>query len=138
MKSSDIQHQGIVKSINNNIIKVNIIGASACSACHAKKECVLSEVRTKTIDISGSSGNFSVGESVNVVLGKSMGYKAMFLGYIVPFLILLVALIVISTLTGNEAAAGIIAILVLIPYYGILYFFQKKIQQAFKFRIEKI
>jgi len=57
------------------------------------------------------------------------------LGYIIPFLIVLVTLIVSLNLIGNEGIAGLISVGILVPYYLILYFNRDSLKSAFRFRI---
>ncbi|HPI44991.1 MAG TPA: SoxR reducing system RseC family protein, partial [Tenuifilaceae bacterium] len=78
-----------------------------------------------------------VGETVKVLLKQSLGFKALFLAYILPFIVVITALFSLSSFV-SEGIAGILALLSLIPYYAILYFFKNKISKQFNFDIEKI
>ncbi len=71
------------------------------------------------------------------MLKKSLGFKALFLGYILPFLLLVITLFTSLTITKNEGLAGLLSVGVLLPYYLGLYFFRKKISNTFIFEIEE-
>ncbi len=133
-----IEHQGIVSGVEGNKISVNIVSQSACSSCHAKGACGMSEVREKTIEVEDNSGGFRKGEWVNVILQQTMGFKALFLGYLLPFIVVLFTLILTSTITGNEALSGILSLVVLLPYYLVLFFLKDRIQRSFSFMIKKL
>ena len=53
---------------------------------------------------------------------KSMGYKALILGYILPLLVFLVVLIILAAFSVDEIYAGLGALVILIPYYLMLWF----------------
>ncbi len=83
-----ITHPGIVQSIENNRVQVMILAESACVSCKAKSVCSVSEMKEKVIDVIKEPGrDYKIGERVNVIMQKSLGPKAIFLGYLLPFLI---------------------------------------------------
>ena len=47
--TEQIQHEGIVKNLTSQQIEVLIISQSACSGCHAKGSCGMSEAKQKII-----------------------------------------------------------------------------------------
>jgi sigma-E factor negative regulatory protein RseC len=137
MPSQNIEHQGIVKNISGNKIIVSILTQSACSACHAKGMCNLSEIKEKEIEVFDKSGNFKEGDNVSVFFNQKLGTRAVILGYILPFILMILSLLIINYITGNEDLSGLIAILSLTIYYVILYFTRNKLAKTFKFSIKK-
>ncbi|MEA1886157.1 MAG: SoxR reducing system RseC family protein [Bacteroidota bacterium] len=137
MQSEDtIEHTGIVKSVDNNHITVNIIAHPACAGCVAKGICDLSGRENK--EIKALTGpEVSPGEKVFVVMKKSLGFRALFLGYLLPFIIVMLILITMSSLSFSEPATGITALLSLIPYYIIIYVSKEKVGKSFSFTIKK-
>lgn len=133
-----IEHKGFIQSIENGLIKVSILAQSACASCHAKGGCSVSDIQDKTIDVYENSHNYKVGESVNVVLEQKLGFKALFLGYILPFIIVLISLIILTITTKNEAIAGLVSLGLLIPYYIGLNTQKEKLKKSFSFKIEKL
>ncbi len=134
--NSDIRHSGFVKEIRGTSLIVNIVNQSACSTCHAKGACTVSDYQDKEIEISNYSGTYSPGEEVTVVFKETQGFTALFYGYILPFILVLSTLIVSVSLTKNELTGGLLALAILIPYYTTLYFFRKSLKKVFKFEVE--
>lgn len=132
----NITHPGIVEQISKDSIFVKILAMSACSSCHAKGMCSIAEVEEKVIEVKKDpKRDLNEGQEVTVAMQKSLGGKAVFLGYILPFLVLMGVLILVLSLTGNEGIAGLSAILILIPYYWLLYIFRDKLKRTFSFKI---
>jgi sigma-E factor negative regulatory protein RseC len=40
-------------------------------------------------------------------------------------------------ITGSEVVGGVSSVVVLVPYYGLLYFLREKIHRQFRFMIRK-
>lgn len=133
-----IEHKGFIQSIENGLIKVSILAQSACASCHAKGACSMSDMQDKTIDIYNNTENYKLGESVNVILEQKLGFKALFLGYMLPFIIVLTSLIILTATTHNEALSGLISLALLVPYYVGLYTQKEKLKKSFSFKIEKL
>ena len=91
--NKDIRHSGKVVEITPEITRVEIISESACSACHAKGLCSLGESKVKVVEVPTSAWmNLKVGDTVDVLLKTSMGFKAVWLAYAVPLVVLVAAL----------------------------------------------
>ncbi len=136
-KKNEICHNGIVNSVNDNKIEVTILAKSACSACHSKSMCSMSEMEEKIIEIYNFKQNkYKAGDKVEVTMNLSMGNKAVFLGYGIPFIILISSLIVTYNLSNSEAISGLAVITCLSIYYVLLYFFRNKLRNTFSFNIK--
>jgi sigma-E factor negative regulatory protein RseC len=136
--SGEISHKGIIKEFSKKGIIVGIIAESACATCHAKGACSASDMTEKEIEIDHDEGEFQVGQHV-VVTGKtSQGFKALFLAYLLPFILVMAVLIVSSNFTGNEGLSGLLSLGILIPYYLILYLFRNRLKRSFDFEIEPL
>jgi len=134
--SNEIKHPGVITSIDSSKIKVNITTYSACSSCGAKGICSISDVKDKIVEVPKTS-DFSIGQEVQVILHQTQGFKALYLGYVQPFIIVLITLIITSSLTRNEVLSGLISLGTLAPYYLILYYYKEKIRNKFTFAIRK-
>ena len=135
---AQIEHKGIVKSINGNELQVSIIVQSSCASCNFKGSCSVSGLEEKIIDVFvANPDKYENGENVSVYYKQSLGFRALFLGYILPFLILVISLIILMLITQNELLSGVISLLILVPYYLILYFSKDKIKKTFTFSIKK-
>ncbi len=137
-KSKSIEHLGSVQSIMGNIIKVSFLQESACSSCHVKSVCSVPDGKDQEVEIINDSGNFSVGEQVNLVLEESLGMRALFLSYILPFIIVVFVLAIASSVLKNDLQSGLIALSCLVPYYFILFLNRDKLKNTFSFKIKKL
>jgi len=75
------------------------------------------------------------GDRVDLVMTRSMGNKAVILGYFLPFVFVLVTLLILSAFL-NELWAGLLSLSVLVPYYIILSLFKDCLSRTFEFKIE--
>ena len=135
--SSDIKHIGFVKEMRGSSMIVNIVNESACSACHAKSSCVVSDFQDKEIEISNFAGNYTQGQQVNVVFKETQGFTALFYGYVLPFILVLVTLIIVVLVFENELIGGLLSLAILIPYYMTIYFFRHLLKKVFTFQVEE-
>jgi len=133
-----IEHNGVIESITDSTICVRITKTSACGACAAYTSCPVSGGEShKIIEAANPQAGYTVGESVTVMLKQSQGYKALFLGYGVPFILVLVTLIATIQITNNELIAGLVSLGMLMPYYLILFLMRDSLQRSFTFTIKR-
>ncbi len=132
-----IDHEGIIERIDGGVAHVRIDSQSACAACHAKGACSAADQGEKFLDVAIQGESYNAGEVVRVEVSKHLGFKAVALGYIYPFLVLMAVLITLTLLGFDEMRAGIYALLSLIPYYLLLYLIRGRIGSAFTFSIKK-
>jgi len=81
------------------------------------------------------SEEYKTGDKVQILMEKSLGTKAVFLGYIAPFLLVLATLLITLNLFKSQGVAGLISIGILAPYYFILYLNRKVLKKTFTFRL---
>lgn len=133
----EIEHSGIIESINGQQIRVQIVQMSACSSCHAKGACSAADKDDKYIDVESNDTLLKVGDIVNIYGQSSMGLFAVLLAFVLPFVLILLALIIANHFTNNEGIAGTISLAILIPYFAILSLFNNKLKRKLKFYIRK-
>ena len=80
---------------------------------------------------------FKPGEVVQVLVSRHMGFRAVALGYVYPFLLLMAVLIGFTVAGTGELRAGTYALLSVVPYYLVLYLLRKRIGSAFTFSMKK-
>lgn len=131
-----IEHAGIVSKISNGNVEISLESNIHCEACNAKAACGVSESTAKIVQIDNDERTFEINESVVVAMQKSMGLKAVFWGYIFPFILLFVVLL-ISVSFLEEWIAGLLSLLVLIPYYLLLYLNKNLLKKAFTISVYK-
>ncbi|MEA1898209.1 MAG: SoxR reducing system RseC family protein [Bacteroidota bacterium] len=136
--SKDIEHMGRIAGITGNRVMVNFISQSACASCQAKGVCSVSEVQEKSIEADNPGFELNVGDQVKIILQQSMGFKALFLAYVFPLILILFFLIVLSGILNNEGIAGILSLGGIAAYYGVLFLMRKKVDKQFSFVLKKI
>ena len=134
-KVEAIRHEGIVESIGAKSCLVRILQASACSSCSARQLCRSSESKEKVIEVKGHYPTLQVGDNVTLIGSVRQGLRASVLAYVIPLIIMLVALFVGTRLSGDGIGA-LAALLFLAIYYGILFLFRDKLDKQFSFKIE--
>lgn len=132
-----ISHQGIVSKIQSGIIEVKIVSSSACSSCHAKGGCGMAETEDKLVEVEAPSEHkLEIGDTVNVVMQKELGLKAVFWAYFLPFILVIIVLTGVYIYTNKEGLSGLVALASVIPYYIGIYYYRSHLQSKFIFSIE--
>ena len=132
-----IRHSGIVEQVAGNRAVVRIGQTSACAGCHAAKMCMASEHKDKRIE-GVLLEPVQAGDEVEVQVRETLGWLAVLLAYIVPFILLVAAVAGFNKLGWSEAQAGTAALVSVAVYYVILRLFRNKLQRTFTFEIRKI
>lgn len=133
----EIEHLGRIVGIETDKITVSIVSQSACISCVSKGSCSVGDVEDKIVEIENQHDKeYKINELVTVVLNTSMGAKAVLLGYFFPFLVLMVTVIIFLAIGFSEGFAGVAALLMLVPYYLILYLTRRKQKKSFGFRLK--
>jgi sigma-E factor negative regulatory protein RseC len=131
----EITHEGTVQATGENSVTVLLSLKTSCSGCHEKNACNLSDKDNKIVTISGNY-NVHPGDSVMVSMKQSMGYFALFLGYLLPLFLVIGILILLLSFSVSELPAGLLSLAILIPYYLILILFRKGINNRFSFTLK--
>ena len=134
-----IRHQGVVESIEGNHIQVRISQVSACTLCNAKGYCSASEAKEKIINVADiDATKYKKGDIVWIIGQSSVGRLAVLLAFILPFLVVVISLSFFLMLWSNELVASLLALLLLIPYYGLLWLKRKRLAKKVSFAIQAI
>ena len=132
-----IDHEGIIEQIEGDTAHVKIISESGCAACHAKAVCSAADRKVKYLDVHIAGATFHAGESVKVLITRNLGFRAVALGYVYPFILVMAVLIGFTLSGAPELRAGIYALCALVPYYLILFMTRKRITSTFTFSLKK-
>jgi len=133
--TKNIEHDGTVQRSDNKSVTVKISSASACAGCHDGASCSISRTEEKIVQVAGYY-NVNPGDRVTVLMKKTLGYSAVFLGYIMPLLLVIIMLIILTSLEVPELTAGAGSVGILIPYYLILFLFRNQVNKKFTFTIK--
>lgn len=133
-----IKHNGIVEDVGQGIVKVRILQASACAHCKVASHCNAAEVKEKIIDVrcEEDAARYNVGQAVTVATTTSAVGRAMTVGFVVPFIVMVASLLLVLTLTGDEVLAALTAVLSLIPYYLTVFLLRRPLSKGVVFTIE--
>lgn len=135
--SSCIEQKGVIEEISNGMVKVNITSFSACANCHAQKACNFIDSEIKHILVPIEEEQYSIGETVKIFMKRSLGLKAAFIAYIVPVFILIATLLILTSFKLNELFVGLITLMILTPYFLLVYRFRDSLRNTFIFRLNK-
>ena len=117
---------------------VEIISSSACSACHAKGLCGVSEEKVKEIEVpTDPYATWNVGDEVRVMLRQTMGLKAVWISYVVPLLILMILILTLSAVNVKEIYAGLVSIAAVAVYYLVIYLLRNRLAKDFVFYLKE-
>jgi sigma-E factor negative regulatory protein RseC len=134
---SVIRHAGIIERIDEGCVKVRILQTSACASCKVAERCGASESKEKIVDVrcDTSSCHWAVGQPVTVTTSNGAAHMALVLGFGLPLLIMMVVLVVVLWMNYDEGTAALASLLVLVPYYLILWVLQDRISKGISFKI---
>ncbi|HUW92529.1 MAG TPA: SoxR reducing system RseC family protein [Bacteroidales bacterium] len=135
-KGKIISHEGVVVNApGNGTAEVDIITGSACSGCHAKSACLPGNTEVKTITVK-SDAPLKSGDRVTVTMEQSLGFRALMIGYIIPFIVLIAAFTVLTVAGAGELASALFSFASLAVYYIGVWIFREKIGEKFEFKIK--
>ena len=130
-------HTGKVVSMTPKTTTVQIVSHSACSECHAAGLCGLSEFTEKAVEVpTGPYATYGVGDEVQVVLKASMGFKAVWIAYFLPLVVLLAVALGLIALGVPEVVAGLAGIGAVALYYLGVWLLRDRLRNEYVFTIQ--
>jgi len=136
LKKNIVTHPGIIKKVESNKIEVTIMVTSGCASCEIKGACTVSDVEEKSVMVSVENADqFKIGQSITIEMKQSLGTWAVLLGYVFPFIVLFVGLIIFINIGLDQGLAGILALSLLLPYYLIIYSLRNYLGSRFNYSI---
>jgi sigma-E factor negative regulatory protein RseC len=137
MKKNEISHRGKIVEITPDFTTIEIIASSACSSCHAKSLCGMSEDQEKLIMLATDPyAAHKVGDEVEVCTKMTMGLKAVWISYVIPLAVLMILILSLSGVFENEALRGLAAIAGVGVYYFVIWLFRDRLKNEFTFYIK--
>lgn len=137
MAAAEISHSGKIVDISPDFITVEIVAESACATCHAAGLCGTADATHKAISVPATSGNWYPGQEVQVLLKRSMGFKAVWLAYAIPLVVLMAVLLGFDAAGFGELASGLAAIAAVGVYYLFLWLFRNRLRNEYSFYIKE-
>ena len=129
---------GVITHRGDVTIQVTIRSESACGGCRVRKQCAMGESEDKTLAIpSAQASYFEKGETVEVVTEQAMGIKAVVWAYVLPFLSVMTALLVLLQAGAGELVSGLTSLGILALYYCVLYLLRHRLEKEITFKVRK-
>ena len=135
---NEIAHTGRIVEITPDFTTVEIIASSACSTCHAKNLCGMSEDQEKMIMVpTNGFDEYQVGDHVQVLTKMTMGLKAVWISYVIPLAVLMILILSLSAVLENEFLCGLLSIAGVALYYFGIWLFKDRLSNEFVFYIKR-
>lgn len=115
-------NKGIISAISEDKITVAVQCQSACSKCTQHHVCSLEIKQKKVIIPVSNPQSYKIGQEVDLIIGKKSMALSLLFAYALPLFLSLIMLGLGVLNKWSDAKSGIIALLVLIPYYATLFF----------------
>ena len=136
-KKNEIRHSGRILEITPDFTTVRIVVSSACASCHAKSMCGMSEDEEKIIMVpTDPYAGHKAGDEVEVKTKMSMGLKAVWISYVIPLAVLMILILSLSPVIGNELLLGLVAVSGVALYYLGIWLFRDRLSDEFVFYID--
>lgn len=133
-----MEHEAIVVEViaEQKRVDVEMVVSGACGSCKAKAVCGGGESQVRQVAAYTDHPElYNVGDRVVVSIEQIMGYKAIVLSYIVPLIVMLVALALTHSRYG-DLVAGVSALGACALYYIVLALFRKRLERVIVFSIK--
>lgn len=135
--NNSIWHEGIVRDVKAQTIEVVIHSHSACSGCHAKGACGMSDVKQKVIIAKRPAFEIKAGDRVVVYAALGNAVYSVILAYVIPSVLIILAIFLLVRTGIGELAAAVTSLVLLAGYFWTLYLFRNKIGKKIKFTVSK-
>jgi len=119
----------------NGTAEVEIITTEACSGCHAKSVCSAGKQETRIITVK-SNEFIRAGDHVTVEMQMSQGFRALAIGYVIPFLVLVGMITILTVAKAGELETALLSFAALAVYYFVVWLLRSKIDKKFEFKIK--
>lgn len=135
--SKVFEHSGTIEDIRDNLVKIKMKVSEACGTCKVKNVCGSISSQERILEMVMPNNTFHIGEEVQVIIKQATGFKAVLFGYVIPTLLLLATLFSCYAITKNEGIAALASIIVLVPYFFIIYKLKNKLTKSVSFTLQK-
>ena len=138
---NEIKHKARVVEMTPDFTTVEIVVSSACSECHAKGLCGMSEEEQKIISLpTDPYAVYKVGDEVELCTKMTMGMKAVWISYVIPLMVLMILILSLSSAFSafeqKEVIAGLGAVAGVAVYYFVIWLLRGKLKNEFVFYIK--
>lgn len=129
--NKSIRHCGVIESINGCRAHIRTLRTSACSTCEASAGCKGVHGKDFHVDIEDKRlAGYSPGDRVLLEMPADRGRQAVLIGFGLPLVIFVMALLVARVLADDIVAAAV-ALAALAVYYIIIYMLRRVLNSHF-------
>jgi len=133
-----IRHEGVVTRVDGKTAHITILQASACQACKAQNLCMSSDSKQKEMD-AVMLEPMNPGDRVEVMVEAHLAWKAVWLAYVLPFIIMMSVMLLLLKATGlGESVVGASSLASIALYYIVLGIFNDRLRRRFTFTARKL
>lgn len=138
---NEITHKAKVIDMTPDFTTIEIMVSSACSECHAKGLCGVSESEEKVISLpTDPYATYNVGDEVILATKKSMGFKAVWISYVIPLAVLMILILsllsIFEDVQCKETIAGLGSLAGVGVYYFVIWLLRDRLKNEFVFYIK--
>lgn len=134
---AEIEHKGIITTIDGDKISVKIISSSACGSCHAKSVCGAGESTEKIINVTTDEpSKYKISDEVTVYISTSTGIQVIALAYILPIIVIISSLIILNINGVADNISGLVALVSVVLYFFVLFAFKNRLTKKTKINIK--
>lgn len=139
MKEDCVEQKGIVIKKQEDKLIVKIEQKSTCSSCHARGACTSLDKKDKEIEIkTKDTQNYNIGDEVIITISTKLGMKAVFIAFVLPLILLVIALFLsIKLFSLTQSLSALVSLLVVAAYYVLLYKQNHLLSKEFNFLIKE-
>jgi sigma-E factor negative regulatory protein RseC len=139
MKEDCVEQKGIVIKKQEDKVIVKIEQKSTCSSCHARGACTSLDKKDKEIEIkTKDTQNYNIGDEVVITISTKLGMKAVFIAFVLPLILLVIALFLsIKLFSLTQSLSALVSLLVVAAYYVLLYKQNLFLSKEFNFLIKE-
>jgi sigma-E factor negative regulatory protein RseC len=136
--SNEVCNTGVIRKIENGKIEVAVTRTAACVSCQLAQTCNTAETKVEYIEIPFQGDvDFRVGDKVEVVIKETKAFLAVLYAFIIPILLVVVAIILANAWLNSESYASLIGLGVGVLYYLVLLLLNDRMKKSFQFTIRK-
>ena len=137
MEKGTVSHKGKVVGMDPQWTTVQFTAQPACSACHAAGLCGMSGMQEKVVQVASDPyATYGISDEVEIVFKASMGFKAVWIAYMIPLLVLLAVFFGVSALGAGELASGLAGLGALAVYYTVVWLLRDRLRDEYVFTIK--
>ena len=120
------QHLGVVRGHENRKWQIVLANPDGCAVCH--RGLCFDGKNEKMVEVPERNHELQLGQSVWVRVAEETGWRAIFIFYAMPFLLMLSTLLLVMSLGLSEGLSGVLSLVVLVPYFSMLWLMRKQVQ----------